>query len=278
MVRVRLDSGERIVGVRYPQILIPIAEADLNEQRNLAMLLAQHNMASQKPLSQLPLPPQINCSQSALQLMNGCSPQHKLLPPHVMSALQSAHVKTLLPSNATNLVHEENVIFKLEAVTPVSDKHLLKATTPPVTLKNYFKPKVKVDIESETESSGPKLTTDSELALPSKEASKNGSNFASTVNASSSSASSQPHVIVPASQARKRVTSGSSSKLPPKKKSRLSNNKPQQNSIFASFKKMQTLRDEKVDKARTCPICSKNFEQTVSNTEINEHVDNCLIE
>lgn len=47
-----------------------------------------------------------------------------------------------------------------------------------------------------------------------------------------------------------------------------------QSNIMASF--AQAEKKERLK--RTCPICQKEFPATAMNTEINKHIDNCLIE
>ena len=39
VVRLKLDTGERIVGVRFPELLIPLAERELTEQKALELML-----------------------------------------------------------------------------------------------------------------------------------------------------------------------------------------------------------------------------------------------
>ncbi len=51
-----------------------------------------------------------------------------------------------------------------------------------------------------------------------------------------------------------------------------------QASLVASFAKQSDLLKKERKKGRTCPICSKEFPATAWNSEINDHIDNCLID
>lgn len=54
--------------------------------------------------------------------------------------------------------------------------------------------------------------------------------------------------------------------------------KPKQATLFSTFKKMATKKEEEELKSVTCPICNKVFEKMISNADLNSHIDNCIIE
>ncbi len=72
-----------------------------------------------------------------------------------------------------------------------------------------------------------------------------------------------------ASTSKKRPLGGGKNSAPKKSK---------QASLLSSFAKQQSLLDAEKKKGRTCPVCLKEFPPSAWNSEINEHIDNCLIE
>ena len=41
VVRVQLDNGDRVVGIKYPEILIPLVEQSLQEQKAMEHMIQQ---------------------------------------------------------------------------------------------------------------------------------------------------------------------------------------------------------------------------------------------
>ena len=37
VVRVQLDSGERVIGIRYPEMLIPLVDRSIREEQEVAL-------------------------------------------------------------------------------------------------------------------------------------------------------------------------------------------------------------------------------------------------
>jgi len=64
---------------------------------------------------------------------------------------------------------------------------------------------------------------------------------------------------------------GSGGKLPAGKKAR-------QSSIEALFTSAAGNRQKQLGGAMHCPICSRSFDETASNADVNRHIDSCLIE
>jgi len=64
---------------------------------------------------------------------------------------------------------------------------------------------------------------------------------------------------------------GGGGKLPAGKKAR-------QSSIQALFTSAARNRQKQLGRAMHCPICSRSFDETASNADVNRHIDSCLIE
>ncbi|XP_076442125.1 uncharacterized protein LOC143281076 isoform X2 [Babylonia areolata] len=134
VVRVAVDGGERVVGVRYPEVLIPEVEKTLKEQKlqerlqrvQAVMAYKQQMAATQDGTPHNP---------------SGSSPSPTPTPD-----------KPLIYSQA-----------KVEAVTPVNPKLLAKALRPPVTIKSFFKPK---QGSSSAEDTNEELTKQEENSKP----------------------------------------------------------------------------------------------------------------
>eukprot|EP00058_Branchiostoma_floridae_P022077 XP_002607567.1 hypothetical protein BRAFLDRAFT_119723 [Branchiostoma floridae] len=295
VVRVELRDGRRIVGLRYPEVLIPLAEKALEEQ-NLPESIIQR-IKNQPTI-----------------LSNG------------MLALPSQPTPPPLPANrATSAV--------IEPPCPVVRKCLSRATTPPVTIKNFFKPcstmkrttsastvaasqsdssveaagqsngdatdpdqsrasqasqssaihstgisqsenDLSQDGESrQTEAAVPNAssTTDGDVVfLRQDSASTQGSSFDSENKLSSSQTCQDTNTIEKLSI--KRQLGSSSTNRPAKRqKGQKSNN------LMSMFKK-STQKDEVSKlKKQTCPICNVVMKPGTTNGELNQHIDNCLI-
>ena len=141
-----------------------------------------------------------------------------------------------------------------QPVSPVIPKCLQKATTPPVTIKNFFKKTSDVRSASETGVCG----TSEDAAC---------SHSAKTSQTPSSSSKPQGTVTKPGSKR----TFTSPTSQPAAKKTK-------QNSIMASFARQKSKGAEEKERELKCPICNKVFEVGTVNAEINQHVDNCLID
>ena len=164
VVRVKLNDGERVVGIRYPEILIKEVEKAMKEQQIWEKM--HPNLLSQS---------QLQLSQAAI--LNG-----SLATGHMMNLSQSSQStsayfpSTQTPSSPipfTNILGSQNnqstitpqsgdldpisgsqslsagdsnvAVSKsvIEDVTAVNPKTQAKALRPPVTIKNFFKPAVK---------------------------------------------------------------------------------------------------------------------------------------
>ena len=197
---------------------------------------------------------------------------------------------------------EQERVAVEEAETPVNHRTLAKALTPPVTIRNFFKPKTSEEgprqqrkertspacddgeskddgiilLERETFASKKGITEDnSQLQLLDSKVGVSGDVIAARNSVTKSSsrkptsrACRTPCTPVTSSKGRAAVkragprTGGSCSK------------RQKQASLVASFAKGSAS----VKTKQVCPICQKNFPEGAGNAEINKHVDSCLID
>ncbi len=176
-----------------------------------------------------------------------------------------------------------------EDVAPVKPKCLSKALTPPITIKNFFKPAVKGhDIgkkgsESESfkengdiyhsRSECSKVNSDGEV--PSdyevQDAAQTGAESNKDTQSEKDSLEKPVLTSKCAKKGQKRTLNDMFSKTPAKKAKK-------QGNIMNLFAKQKTEKEPKDKKSSTCPICNKEFDRGAWNTDINNHIDNCLIE
>ena len=180
------------------------------------------------------------------------------------------------------------VLATEETVDAVNNKTLAKAINPPVTIKNFFRPKDSSDqTENKTkeventkcnpvEADGGDVTKGTKLNGALKScyfgASKAAGITSSRVGAKSSGAKTGGS---------KRGRGGKTSlKRPMPSGITGSTTKRQKQSSIVSA--LERGRESDVTDTKrsdmTCPICKKAFEEGTSNADINAHVDSCLIE
>ncbi|XP_041357018.1 protein FORGETTER 1-like [Gigantopelta aegis] len=222
VVRVELDGGERVVGIRFPEILIPEVER----------LLKEHEIVKQATLPSLSQTPSLD--------------------PTPVTEIQ----KTSSSNNHTT-----------EEVTSINDKCLTRAINPPVTIRNFFKPRSKVDGAVKTNNTQKTpvvdlLDSSDRISNTLEDSSKNTS---PSKDSSTNSAGS-------AKISRKRSLVDSSVDMPRP----LAKRSKQQCSLLNSFSKQSAKEVSK--KVPSCPVCAKMFNTDTSNEEINSHIDSCLIE
>ena len=146
MVRVQLNSGERIVGVRYPQMLIAVAERELTEQKKVAQFLQRQRqlqlMNTQQQL-QLTHTQQLlsDASSNAASAMSFAADDGTGLTTPGNHAAMVSSQREGEGQSADEDREKAPAQIVVEAVAPVVKKYVIKATTPPVTIKNFFKPK-----------------------------------------------------------------------------------------------------------------------------------------
>ena len=137
-----------------------------------------------------------------------------------------------------------------EPVTLVNQACLKKAITPPVTIKNFFKPAKMPTAEAHEGRS-----KESEVGCTD---SKTGSNGIET---------------------KSRKIGKQKRSLPESNGNRSAGKRAKQSSIASLFTKGNgSERKEGAKRTRECPVCSIEFESSSSNTDINKHIDSCLIE
>ncbi|XP_069103404.1 protein strawberry notch homolog 1-like isoform X2 [Argopecten irradians] len=302
VVRVQLDSGERVVGVRYPLILLSEVEKVLKEQ----------NMVEKIQLSQSVLTRNPDGSIAA----NG-------------SEASGSGVEDDGRQEVKSVVEE---------VTPVNAKSLARVLRPPVTLKTFFKSAG----QKKTENSGEKASSPNASQHSSKEVkhpdevkkeslssscsvdtqsnenpensdSREIYNKHSCDSGSSPGKSGSMENDLESSKAKESNTSGTCSDGVTNTKSELNGTnskssinqisqpdsnsgkstlskkrsaegsetsraakRPRQSNIMLMFAKATAKKEVKPN--MSCPICGKEFDSKTKNTEVNEHIDNCLIE
>ena len=96
----------------------------------------------------------------------------------------------------------------------------------------------------------------------------------SPVSAAHTSSASTPAASA-SSRPLKRTNEESSPLQPATKKPRSIG---KQINIMASFAKQKSIQEERKQLGMSCPICNKQFEAGISNSVVNDHIDNCLIE
>eukprot|EP00057_Strongylocentrotus_purpuratus_P009593 XP_011664067.1 PREDICTED: protein strawberry notch homolog 1 isoform X3 [Strongylocentrotus purpuratus] len=240
VVRVQLSNGKRVIGVRYPSILIPVAEEDLKEKRVL-----------EKVQNKLGIGPSAVSSPSNHQASSApdLSSVSKVIVTEDESPVQPKFVSKAMTPAPT-----------LTSYFKVKEQPAVTKGTNPKTIEviiddngqrdNSGKKRKHVDAVSDASSSestqgdpGPK-----EFAAPSGKKPlqdiKNGS------------------VLIPGSSL---ITS------PPVKKCK------RQPSILNSFQKAgESKVEKKVEKKVVCPICAKELPRGTMNKDLNKHIDTCL--
>ena len=198
----KLNDGERVVGIRYPEILIKEVEKAMKEQQIWEKMHPNLLSQSQLQLSQsailngsLAAGHMMNLSQSSqstsaqfpsTQVPSSPSPFMNLVgAQNNQSAINSGSSGLDLSSgNQSTAAGDQNVTVSksvIEEITDVNPKTLAKALRPPVTIKNFFKPAIrntscrdlKLTNEKESSSSDLKLANQSAASKDSKTMSAN---------------------------------------------------------------------------------------------------------
>ena len=198
-----------------------------------------------------------------------------------------------------------------EAETPINPRTLTKATTPLVTIKNFFKPKV---VEPTPAHNGTALETVEEAGGENDCAKEDcGSAIRNSRCASNKTTTSKQGVPEKNSKGVKSIyfkSKGSDHEKAPRGEASAAgpsginglvrhlskensqgkaslkransdtasrtNKRQKQSSILSSFgKKTEKLVDE-TKKEIYCPVCGVKFANEVKNAEINKHIDGCL--
>ena len=164
VVRVKLNDGERVVGIRYPEILIKEVEKAMKEQQIWEKMHPNLLSQSQLQLSQaailngsLATGHMMNLSQSSQstsayfpssQTPSSPIPFTNILGSQNNQSTITPQSSELDPNSGNQSVSagDPNVAVSksvIEEVTAVNPKTQAKALRPPVTIKNFFKPAVK---------------------------------------------------------------------------------------------------------------------------------------
>ncbi|CAH1780986.1 unnamed protein product, partial [Owenia fusiformis] len=257
VVRVQLNDGKKIIGIRYPELLIPLVEKAIEEQKILEQMQKQQYRQT--------------------VLANGMVVQ--------------------IPIPETSTSDQSPAAFRQTVVEPVADvkpRCLKNAITPPLTLKNFFKSTGKKStsfnkISSESSSEGETQSNSSNAEVlnytnkgeqsqsesPGKE-----NDTCNTFDSSQVKRITDSPSLVTSNKKRQQPTHsqlGNPTKRPKVQNSILaafakqtSQPKPKvQNSIMAAFAKQANQSDEKAKKQLECPICQKPFELGTNNKVMN---------
>ena len=191
------------------------------------------------------------------------------LEPTTAGPLEPAITGPLEPTNAAAV--EPVTSGLVEPVSAVIGRYLQKATTAPPTIRHFFKPKdpdfAAAAASQSRENDSVRTTADDDddddvVITKTCSDAEQITDLDATDQTGGNGLNSQAVSCKPT--AKRSVVNG---KLPAAKK-------PKQSSIAALF----SSAAQKQSRRMQCPVCSRLFEETVSNAKINEHIDNCLIE
>jgi len=167
-----------------------------------------------------------------------------------------------------------------EPVSAIIGKCFQKATTAPPTIRHFFKPKQpgngkttksadnEPERNAEVDDDGVSDAGDFVMMSDRKQTSNEPASLQQENAAESRPVLGKGKICfstISDSSAAKRL----SSDKPP------ANKKPKQSSIQSLF---AARNPQKQPSAMQCPICSRTFDQSTSNAQVNEHIDNCLVE
>lgn len=157
----------------------------------------------------------------------------------------------------------------IDPVAPVKDKYYSKATTPPVTIRNYFKSTSQdIEIPSMPEGEPKELTNENESCsrTPNTECRKR--KLESTRSENGFTDENQ----------RPSKEMNTDMKIEAKQCLLQPTKKRKQISLLSSFAKQETSKPEETMLTMKCPICSKGFPSGTFTSVVNEHIDQCLID
>lgn len=172
----------------------------------------------------------------------------------------------------------------VEPVNAVLAKCLKKALTPPVTIKNFFKPAAKTspltsqdgdaDLQEAASNQGGTESKGSEVNLSLSNKDKEGATAGIGSKDEAEQWNSREVASSPAPTRTPKRQNESCESPQPAKKSRVG----KQINIMASFAKQKSIQEEKETRSIACPICNKQFDAGTPNSVVNKHIDSCLID
>ncbi|VDI29079.1 dynamin-binding protein [Mytilus galloprovincialis] len=158
VVRVKLNNGERVVGVRYPEVLVRQVEKVLTEQNRIqAHMIAQDDQLKLSHyFSNQSSPVRSSSQPSGLNKTPSSQPDISSSP----SLATGIRIKTepgldvsQSPSTKEKLSDRISQRFFTEPITPVCLKSQRKAFRPPVTIMSFFKPSVTTSLSGSLDKS-----------------------------------------------------------------------------------------------------------------------------
>ncbi|KAK2165679.1 hypothetical protein NP493_1355g00006 [Ridgeia piscesae] len=246
VVRVQLENGERLVGVRYPHTLLHLVEKAINDRRMMEL--------AQRQQRQLLLMQQQLMSTSATPQSNTSTTTSHVTSVQCSDSSDASHVTSIHANDSAGASHVTSVSI-IEQVTPVNKKCFLKAITPPVTIKNFFKPAKTPPSDSNDGSCCSSTDNEAQVHCNGGTRPSDGSN-----------------TRLKTSISMKRPRPPNTGKQPTSKRVK-------QSSIASLFARGKRPEDtESTTQRRQCPVCGETFQTSLSNAQINEHIDTCLID
>ena len=216
-------------------------------------------------------------------LASGILAQHQQLLASSSSSAAASPPSQIAAASTPTVSHTE-----VQPVAPVNKTLLNRAITPPVTIKNFFKPKTADQNRSKqcnaNDSVNNVLPTCTEatnvvkdgnsvtcVSDESKTLIKNEVKKEDTVtgiNKTSKISEKRTEIFSFFGKQQKRPLQSDETPSKTAKKQKQSN-------LKNSFAKQTSIKEKK---QLTCPICKLEFKPGTFNSEINEHIDNCLID
>ncbi|KAK3094762.1 hypothetical protein FSP39_005887 [Pinctada imbricata] len=270
VVRVKLNNGERVVGVRYPEVLIPEVEKTLREQQE-GEKLVQASMsqsvlgAGTQSSNNYPIKKVI--IESVTDVNTKCQSRAFRPPVTIKSFFKAAnHKRDFVPEkcddNQPNDCNQKQDLANIKSDPDAVVSHSNKDED--VKEIDYTK---FIDSCNEAPCRSPsRISSDQNVSNLSSQLCSEGSVGKSMKTGTKNT----PSLNRTVSNSKKRPASSIDSEPAGKKR--------KQSNLASMFAKVASKKKEEDDRPPTCPICKKEFEKTTLNSELNQHIDNCLIE
>ncbi|KAJ8310282.1 hypothetical protein KUTeg_012147 [Tegillarca granosa] len=289
VVRVKLDDGERVVGIRYPELLISEVEKVLKEQKaieniqrsqmNLSQSQTGNEVCNQDTEDSCPI--KTLTVEPVSPVNEKCLRRARRPPVTIKNFFKPAKQKayTVIKSDSPP---EQTKISVRDVKQDIPGEQTVKTRemSQEQSEDNKHSVKVKCTRNPNQELNGENETSEKEVVVLESDGSNHGSETLKEEDNKTQSEkiennknqSNKPDSVtgLTSIKSRKRPATEVSSSKP--------NKRAKQATIFSSFAKVEADNKEKVRKAASCPICGKEFDIGTSNADINSHIDNCLIE
>lgn len=293
VVRAQLNTGERVVGIRYPEMLIPLVEQMLLEQRTIERMQKQQSTSVNGTGGPLATPAPALQKQIELEDVTPVNPKSlkKALTPPV--TLKNFFKVVPKPLEGANSPSEQETQGRNQS-RPEAGKSACKDSTKKSSTQRQVnkagKAKGQLNPSSQEcskrddevvvkntvinyapESSDPVGDFVSEPVTKSRE------NNAKRKGCKREISEAEIEGGKPAKRSKrgKKSSAEGNQDLKAKVEAAKQEKSKKQGNLMAAFAKAETKVE---NKTKECPICGKHFKPTDLNKEINDHIDNCLIE